>query len=172
MLNRQVRVEGRVQMVETYESEAYFKTRPRGSQIGAWASPQSREIRDRYELEARLAILRSNSQIVKFHFHQTGVDSASFPIQSSLAGKRESPSRSHRLQKRERWFLEDSPPGSIKVPTFALSRRRPVPVLPLPASIRDGSSAQHQNPCELPHNHPGSTTSLRFADGHSVPSTA
>ena len=32
----------------------------------------------------RLAILRSNSQIVKFHFHQTGVDSASFPIQSSF----------------------------------------------------------------------------------------
>lgn len=56
-LNRQVRVEGRVQMVEKYESEAYFKTRPRGSQIGAWASPQSSEISNRNELEARVGDL-------------------------------------------------------------------------------------------------------------------
>jgi pyridoxamine 5'-phosphate oxidase len=51
-LNRQVRVEGSVQRVDKHESEAYFRTRPRGSQIGAWASPQSSEIENRRVLEA------------------------------------------------------------------------------------------------------------------------
>lgn len=56
-LNRQVRVEGSVQRVDQYESEAYFRTRPRGSQIGAWASPQSSEIENRKVLEAMVGDL-------------------------------------------------------------------------------------------------------------------
>lgn len=54
-LVRQVRVEGRVEKVPPEESDAYFKTRPRGSQIGAWASAQSRAIESRSELERRAA---------------------------------------------------------------------------------------------------------------------
>jgi pyridoxamine 5'-phosphate oxidase len=54
-LGRQVRVEGRVERVRVAESAAYFRTRPRGAQLGAWASPQSRPITDRAELEERLA---------------------------------------------------------------------------------------------------------------------
>lgn len=46
-LQRQVRVTGPVEVVTAEESDAYFATRPRGSQIGAWSSPQSAEIPDR-----------------------------------------------------------------------------------------------------------------------------
>ena len=52
-LERQVRVEGTVVHVPHEESDAYFATRPRGSQIGAWASPQSEVIPDREALDAR-----------------------------------------------------------------------------------------------------------------------
>jgi pyridoxamine 5'-phosphate oxidase len=51
---RQVRVEGRVERLSAAESDAYFATRERGSQLGAVASPQSAELRDRAELERAL----------------------------------------------------------------------------------------------------------------------
>ncbi|MCW3149075.1 pyridoxamine 5'-phosphate oxidase [Stutzerimonas stutzeri] len=54
-LERQVRIEGRVEKVSTEESDAYYHVRPLGSRLGAWASPQSRVIRDRAELERLLA---------------------------------------------------------------------------------------------------------------------
>ncbi len=50
-LHRQVRVTGLVQKLDKEESAEYFHSRPRGSQIGAWASPQSDEIADRTILE-------------------------------------------------------------------------------------------------------------------------
>lgn len=49
-LERQVRIEGRVEKVTAEESDAYFQVRPLGSRLGAWASPQSQVIRDRAEL--------------------------------------------------------------------------------------------------------------------------
>lgn len=54
-LHRQVRIEGQTSRVSTRESTEYFATRPRGSQLGAWASPQSRELSSRAELIQRLA---------------------------------------------------------------------------------------------------------------------
>lgn len=48
---RQVRVEGRVEKLSPEASDAYFKERPQNAQIGAWASPQSRIVRDRAEIE-------------------------------------------------------------------------------------------------------------------------
>jgi len=52
-LERQVRVEGKVVKVRPEESDAYFQSRPKGSRIGAWASPQSQPIASRQVLEAR-----------------------------------------------------------------------------------------------------------------------
>jgi pyridoxamine 5'-phosphate oxidase len=52
---RQVRVEGLVERVEQGESEAYFRTRPRGGQLAAWASHQSEPITSRKELEERFS---------------------------------------------------------------------------------------------------------------------
>ena len=58
-LERQIRVEGCVERVSPAESDAYFATRPLGSQHSAWASPQSAVIPDRAWLEARAAEYRA-----------------------------------------------------------------------------------------------------------------
>jgi pyridoxamine 5'-phosphate oxidase len=58
-LERQVRVEGWVRRVPDEESDAYFQGRPRGSQLGAWASEQSRPVSDRGVLEERLRELEA-----------------------------------------------------------------------------------------------------------------
>ena len=54
-LERQVRIEGRVEQVGDEESEQYFHSRPLGSRLGAWTSPQSQVISGREELAQRLA---------------------------------------------------------------------------------------------------------------------
>ena len=58
-LERQVRVEGRVERLSAEESDAYFASRPEGSQLGAWASQQSAVLPDRGPLEARYEELRA-----------------------------------------------------------------------------------------------------------------
>jgi pyridoxamine 5'-phosphate oxidase len=54
-LDRSVRVRGSVERLSAADSDAYFATRPRPSQLGAWASPQSQPVADRGELDTRLA---------------------------------------------------------------------------------------------------------------------
>ena len=54
-VHRQVRVRGRAEKVSVEESDAYFASRPRGSQLGAWASPQSQVVAGREELDRYLA---------------------------------------------------------------------------------------------------------------------
>ena len=61
-LKRQVCVEGTVERVDDAEADAYFATRPRGAQIGAWASKQSHPMEGRFRLEARVA-----KYTAKFH---------------------------------------------------------------------------------------------------------
>ena len=53
-LERQVRIEGEAKKMSAKESDRYFAERPRGSQIGAWVSPQSEKIEDRDFLEKRV----------------------------------------------------------------------------------------------------------------------
>lgn len=55
-LRRQVRVRGDVMPVSAEEADAYFATRARDSQIGAWASKQSRPLEGRFELEKQVAV--------------------------------------------------------------------------------------------------------------------
>ncbi|EPE99437.1 MULTISPECIES: pyridoxamine 5'-phosphate oxidase [Rhizobium] len=54
-LRRQVRLRGPVEIVSDEEADAYFKTRARGSRIGAWASKQSRPLESRFALEKAVA---------------------------------------------------------------------------------------------------------------------
>lgn len=61
-LERQVRIEGRVEKVSDAESDAYFHSRPLGSQLGAWASEQSQAIDSREVLEHRLQELKEKYQ--------------------------------------------------------------------------------------------------------------
>ncbi len=58
-LRRQVRIEGVVEPVSESEADAYFATRPRGSQIGAWASQQSQLLDSRETLERELAVVEA-----------------------------------------------------------------------------------------------------------------
>jgi pyridoxamine 5'-phosphate oxidase len=58
-LEEQVRIEGPISQVDAAESDAYFATRARESQLGAWASHQSEPLASRAELEARLEALKA-----------------------------------------------------------------------------------------------------------------
>jgi pyridoxamine 5'-phosphate oxidase len=55
-LNRQVRIRGSVERVTSEEADAYFATRPKGAQIGAWASQQSRPLESRLAFEKAVAL--------------------------------------------------------------------------------------------------------------------
>ena len=57
-LSRQIRIDGRVKKIPVEESDAYFRTRPVGSQLSAWASRQSRVIESREVLEERMKELQ------------------------------------------------------------------------------------------------------------------
>jgi pyridoxamine 5'-phosphate oxidase len=101
-LGRQVRVEGSVEEISLEESAAYWATRPRGSQIAAWASPQSRPLTDRAALDARVTETEE-------HFDGQGV-----PLPPFWGGYRLIPEsielwthRDDRLHDRVRYTRED-----------------------------------------------------------------
>jgi pyridoxamine 5'-phosphate oxidase len=61
-IQRQLRVDGEISLISDAESDAYFATRPRGSQIGAWASKQSQPLADRATLEQRVVAIEQQYQ--------------------------------------------------------------------------------------------------------------
>jgi pyridoxamine 5'-phosphate oxidase len=70
-ISYQVRVEGDIALVSSEEADAYFASRPRGSQVGAWASQQSAPLLSRPELEARFAEYENkfaNETVPRPHF--------------------------------------------------------------------------------------------------------
>lgn len=66
-LERQVRVEGRAEKLSSEESEAYFNERPEDAKIGAWASPQSKIVKDREELEKHLEEIEEQFEDMPVH---------------------------------------------------------------------------------------------------------
>lgn len=64
-LERQIRIEGTIKKISESESDEYFASRPEGSKIGAWASPQSKEIAGRHILEENVEQYREKFTIDK-----------------------------------------------------------------------------------------------------------
>ncbi len=100
----QVRIEGDVQQVSAAESDAYFASRPRQSQIGAWASMQSRTLSSREEFEQRLAKVES------------GFEGREVPRPEGWGGFRVVPQRFEfwygaQFRLHERWRYECDPAG-------------------------------------------------------------
>lgn len=65
-LQRQVRIEGRIEKVSSERSTKYFQGRPKGSQIGAWVSRQSTVLEDREEMEKQIELLEAKYKDASF----------------------------------------------------------------------------------------------------------
>jgi len=101
----QVRIEGEVQMVSSADADAYFASRPRQSQIGAWASMQSRTLSSREEFEQRIAKVES------------GFEGRDVPRPEGWSGFRVVPQRFEfwygaQFRLHERWRYERDAAGS------------------------------------------------------------
>ena len=111
-LGRQVKITGTAAKVSTKDSIKYFSTRPRGSQLGAWASPQSQVIRNRAMLDAALEQMKG-----KFHHGEV-------PIPDFWGGYRVTPDTFEFWQAREnrlhdRFLYTKQPGGSWKFERLA-----------------------------------------------------
>lgn len=112
-IQRQVRIEGVVEKIPDAASVEYFQSRPKGSQIGAWASPQSRVIEHRELLEKRVAELETqyeNSDILPRPLHWGGYLVRPYLVEFWQG-------RTNRLHDRVRYTI--SPEGDWKIERLA-----------------------------------------------------
>lgn len=110
-LERQIRIQGAVARIGASESTAYFQTRPRGHQLAAWTSPQSRPLAERDELDTRLAELEARFP-------------AEVPLPSFWGGYRLIPQRLEFWQGRKN-RLHDRFAYTLEAGSWALNRLAP-----------------------------------------------
>ncbi len=156
-LQRQVRVEGTATRVSREESEAYFAARPRDSQLGAWASPQSREVASRAELDAAYdglsTPLRRGPGAVA---GAVGWLPGAAGDRGVLAGAQGAAARPDRLPPRERGALEhraSRPVGVVAQPAPpppCSSEAEPSSSSALTASVSSSSSGSPRKPSSGP----------------------
>ena len=106
-LDEQIRIEGHVSRVSAEESDEYFAGRPRGSQLGAWASDQSQVLASRETLEENIARSSGDSRGRRCNGRRSGEASACRRSDRVLVRPARSPARSRRLRSRPGgWRIE------------------------------------------------------------------
>jgi len=105
---RQVRIEGKIEKIPTKDAKAYFATRPRESQIGAWASEQSSSIPDRQYLENRVELFENKfkGKPVKKPLHWGGFRLVPESIEFWQEGEFRLHDRILYTRKKRSWLIE------------------------------------------------------------------